>query len=166
MPEAPRFPAGQVTPIQANELVSVVNNLDNTNIVPSANIDQTKLSSSTLHKSAMYVDSNGTPALTNNQVIYRGWGVTGNIGATSGTDVVTLPNGGFSDANYDVAITYLGEKATAPTSRTDVNIFANGTASSHGAAQTSTQFTASFFRTAGGNLAFVAYSWIAVGTKT
>lgn len=163
---APQFPTGQVTPAQANGLVNVMNNITNDMISPAAGIEMTKTDRATVQgKSAMYVDSNGTGALTSNQVIYRGFMITGSIGATSFSQTVTLPNGGFDNANYDVFLNYIGEKATAPTSRTDVNVFANGVAMGNAGAQSTTQFTASGFRTPGGNFQYVVYSYVAIGTK-
>ena len=143
-----------------------VNSVTNAQIPSGAGIETSKTTINTaLPRMALYTQYDTTNALTANQVIYRGWGITGDFSATSGSEVVTLPNGGFDDANYSVSINYVGEKATLPASITDVNIFANGVAAGEGAARSSTQFTASFFRSPGGNFRYVVYTWIAIGTK-
>lgn len=162
----PQVPSGQFTSPQANGLVNFMNNITNDMISPAAAIETSKTADNTTQgKHAMYVDSNGTGALTNNQVVYRGFMITGSIGATSFTHTVTLPNGGFDNTSYNVSLTYVGEKATAPASWTDVNIFASGVAMGLAGAKSTTQFVASGFRTPGGNFAYVVYEYIAIGTK-
>lgn len=154
-----------------NELERVglsTNNIENSQVSATAAIDQTKLSGSTLHKSAMYVQSITTDAITSNQVIYRGWGHTGNSTATTDEITVTLPNSGFDNTNYQVFVTYLGEKTTgAPTSRADINAWKlHAVASVKGSLPNSTtQFRIGFYSNGGGNFNYILFDWMAIGTK-
>lgn len=150
-------------------IAEATNNITNEQLSPTAGIDQTKLSGSTLHKSAMYVQSNTTNALTNNQVTYRGWGyIVGNSTANI-IETVTIPNGGFDDANYSVSVEYTGDKATTPTGPGDVTSFNPNVSSSikGSTAYSSTQFAVSLIiNNGGGNFtANHVYTWIAIGTK-
>jgi len=142
--------------------------LKNAQIDSNALIAQSKLDPATLHRSAVYVQSITSNALTSNQVIYRGWGYTGNFGAPTGTITITLPNSGFDDAAYEVFVTYLGEKATNPTSRIDVTSHRVGSTAAEDPTlpRSATQFRATFTTGAGGgNFTIVAFSWMAIGTK-
>lgn len=164
----PQVPSGQFTSPQANGLVNAMNNITNDMISPAAAIETSKTADATTQgKHAMYVQSITTDALTSNQVIYRGWGHTGNLAAGSGTITITLPNSGFDSTDYDVAVMYLGEKTTgAPTSRADVNQFNSGAIVHEDATlpRSATQFRISFLRSAG-LFPWVIFSWIAIGTK-
>lgn len=116
---------------------------------------------------AVYVQSITTNALTDNQIIYRGWGYKDLSATTSGTIDITLPNGGFDNTNYQVSAIYLGEKATAPSSRSDVTSHKVHTVTNIvGSSTTSTVFRISFYSNGGGNFGFVLFDWTAIGTKT
>lgn len=146
--------------------------LDTTNLSPNARIPLSKTTiaaglSSTLQKGAMYVQSITTDALTNNQVIYRGWGYTTNIGAATGTITITLPNGGFDNVNYFVSAMVIGRKSgAAPTSPADVDSFNNNDMVMEDATlpRSTTQFKLYFLARAG-NLAVEVFDWMAIGTK-
>lgn len=168
MPQASQFPAGQPSPVTLNGLVNVVNNLTNDNIAPGAGIEMSKTATATTQgKSAVYVDNAGTPSLTNNQVIYRGWNFTTNSGTGTNSKTVTLPNSGFDDANYEVFVTYLGEKNGTPSNRHDVDAFKSLAIASVDSSlpTSSTQFKASFNANGGGNFTQIVFNWMAIGTK-
>lgn len=116
----------------------------------------------------LYVQSITTNALTANQLIYRGWGFTTALGAPTGIITITLPNGGFDDTAYDVFVTYLGEKASNPSSRIDIDNYVAGATAAEDPSlpRSATQFRAKFTRGAtGGNFTIVLFSWMAIGTK-
>ena len=121
-------------------------------------------------RDAMYVQSDTTNVLTNNQVIYRGWGYINGNATNEVSKTVTLPNGGYDDANYSVAITYMGDKNTGvPTSQTDVTgrFVQAETKLDNSAVFSATQFKADIYTSAGNFAAgtYEIFSWITVGTK-
>ena len=142
-------------------------NLDKTSIKPNAGIEMSKTATATTQgKTAQYVQLITTDALTNNQVMYRGWGYKDLSATSSGNIDITLPNGGFDNTNYTVNAVYLGEKATAPSSRSDVTSHKVHTVTNIvGSSTTSTVFRISFYSNGGGNFGFVLFDWMAVGTK-
>jgi len=119
-------------------------------------------------REAVYVQSITDNGITRDQITYRGWGYKDLSALTSGTITITIPNGGFDDAAYDASAIYLGEKATAPTSRNDVTSHKIHTVTNLDAtvAYSPTQFAISFYSNGGGNFGFVVFSWMAIGTKT
>lgn len=158
-----------------DQVAATVNGqLDETNLRPQTRIPLASTTvvsglASTLGKSAMYVQSDTTNALTNNQVTYRGWGYIAGNSTANIIETVTLPNSGFDDATYSVSVEYTGDKATAPTGPGDVTSFnANVSSSIKGStAYSSTQFAVSLIiNNGGGNFTSNhVYTWIAIGTK-
>lgn len=123
-------------------------------------------------KQAVYEHDHTTAdTLRYNQIIYRGWGFIAGTAADSTTIVVTLPNSGFDDANYDVVAHVIGTKNTTdPSSRADVDAgyphkltILNSTT-----ANTSTQFQLRIADADGTVIATtrrIVFSWVAIGTK-
>jgi hypothetical protein len=120
---------------------------------------------------SMYVQSITTNSLANNQEIYHGWGFIAGDGDASTTIVITLPNGGYDSAAYDVFVHILGTKNNSdPTSRADVDASAphNLTSFNATSAQTATQFQIVFADVDATTIAAtrrILFSWMTIGTK-
>jgi hypothetical protein len=147
--------------------------ITNSDIAADANLDVSKLHSDVQYKQTVWEQNLTTNTLRSSQVIYRGWTYLVGAGIASVQGLLTLPNGGYDDTEYDVFVHVLGTKNDSnPTSRTDVDLATIPyylTTLLAVTALTKTNFTfviADVDETAIAVTRRILVSWMTIGTKT
>ena len=118
----------------------------------------------------MWVQEISTNTFDPGQLTYRGWTYQVGAGTPSISLTLTLPNGGFDSASYDLSVYIIGTKDGAnPTSRGDVDAaYPHNLTVFSTAAVTSTTFQVRIADVDATNIAVtrrVLISWIAIGPK-
>lgn len=146
-----------------NTIINLVNGgLDDANFSATAGLTYGKTDKTTAR--APYRQDLAVNVALTNQYIQHGAMYIQGTGAVSATATITLPVA-FDNAAWDIAVTSIGFKATAPADRQDVTGIDSNTLAT-ALVTSASQFTATLYRVDGAVWSdYRLFSWIAIGTK-